>query len=162
MNHGLDYADLGHDLYVGTCPRGPEDVTHLARELGVQTVVNLQSDKDFSQLGIAWQFLWTALVRSGLEVIRVPIIDMDSSDLARNIDEAVRAVTTALDEGRKVYLHCNLGMNRSPSVAIAVLATHASMGNDAARAHVRSCRSIVPEKSVIRAWLEEHYPGALP
>ena len=158
MRHSLKYADLDHGLFVGTCPRGPEDVLHLKHDLSMDAIVNLQTDGDIRALGIAWQFLWTALVRAGIEVVRVPIVDLDNDDLARGIGEAVEAVAERLERGARVYVHCTAGINRSPTVAIAALAGPKAMGLSAAHEHVKARRRVVPEMDIIRDWMSGAYP----
>ena len=158
MHHGLKYADLEHGLFVGSCPKTPEDVLHLKHDLSMDAVVNLQTEEDFRAFGIGWSFLWTALVRCGIEVVRVPIRDLDNEDLARGIGEAVEAVAERLDRGARVYLHCTAGINRSPTVAIATLAGPRGMGLRAAHDHVRERRKVVPEMGIIREWMAGPYP----
>ena len=56
-----------------------------------------------------------------------------------------------LDEGRTSYVHCNVGVNRSPSTVISYL--HWSLGwiLDDAEQHVRKCRPICdPVMEVVR------------
>jgi hypothetical protein len=161
MLHSLKYADLDHGLFVGSCPKGPEDVLHLKQDLSMDAIVNLQTEEDFRALGINWQFLWTALMRTGLEAVRVPIRDLDNEDLARGLGEAVEAVAERLGWGSRVYLHCTAGINRSPTVAIAALAGPRGMGLSAAHEHVRGRRKVVPEMGIIRDWMATAYPSLL-
>jgi protein-tyrosine phosphatase len=151
----LSYADLDHGLFLGACPRSPEDITHLASELGVATVLNLQTDEDLRSLGIRWQALWAAYTRQGIEVIRVPIPDLNDRALRDGLGEAVSKVVSGLEKDRPVYVHCTAGVNRSPTVVIAVLAGHLGLGFHKALSWVQQKRSVSPAVSVIQDWLKE-------
>jgi protein-tyrosine phosphatase len=150
----LSYADLDHGLFLGECPRSPEDVNHLAMDLGVGTVVNLQTDEDMRSLGIRWQALWSAYTRQGIEVVRVSIPDLNDRALRDGLGEAVSKVVVGLAKERPVYVHCTAGVNRSPTVAIAVLAGHFGLGFHAALSSVQQKRSVSPAISVIQDWLK--------
>ena len=153
--HRLSYVDLDHGLFLGACPRSPEDVLHLANDLGVATVLNLQTDEDLRVLGIRWSALWTAYTRAGIEVIRVPIPDLDDRLLRAGLTEAVSGVLKGLNKDRPVYVHCTAGVNRSPTVAIAVLASHFDLGFHKALSWVQQRRSVVPAVGAISDWLEK-------
>ena len=53
--------------------------------------------------------------------------------------------------GDRVYLHCNAGMNRAPTVAIAYLHVHHAMSLGAARDSVKQRRHCVPYMRVLEA-----------
>jgi len=153
--HQLSYADLDFGLFLGACPRSPEDVVHLADDLGVGRVLNLQTDEDLRVLGIRWPALWAAYTRAGIEVVRVPIPDLDDRALRLGLDKAVAEVVTGLKNCRPVYVHCTAGVNRSPTVAIAVLAGHLDFGFHKALSWVQQRRSVAPASGAIQDWLEK-------
>ena len=66
-----------------------------------------------------------------------------------------------LEMENRVYLHCTVGINRSPTVAIALLAGPLGMGYERAVEHVTERRRVVPEHDAIRAWLKDNHPDAL-
>ena len=157
----LDYADLDGGFYLGTCPKTPEDAATLAETLAIDSVVNLQNDDDFRALGIHWKSMWRALVGRGMEVLHVPMVDGDPADIERHFAAAVEATAAALDDGCRVYLHCTHGRTRSPTGAIATLAGPRGMGLEAAKAHVRARRRIIPLPDIIVRYLTERHPDAL-
>ena len=82
--------------------------------------------------------------------------DGDGDALRGRLDEAVALLHHALGDGTRVYLHCNAGQNRAPTVAIAYLHVHHGYELDAARDLVKSRRPCVPYMRVLTA----HYDPA--
>ena len=158
----LSYCDLGSGIFLGACPRGGDHAVFLRGELEVDVVINLQTDEDFRALGLRWESMWRALVSQRLNVLRVPIRDLDARDLATKLGDAVDTVAETLEMDNRIYLHCTVGINRSPTVAIATLAGPLGMGYEKALEHVRACRpKVVPDEDAIRAWLQQSHPEAL-
>ena len=146
------FTDLDGELAVGSHPHAPEHVEFLAAA-GVRAVVCLQSDEDLRGRGIRWPIMWQLHMRLGLAVTRVPIRDFDRADLLARLDEAVAAVAGYVQAGRKVFVHCNAGMNRSPSVVIAYLVAHRGWSLAEALEWVTERHSSVPYPDVLQAWL---------
>ena len=138
------------ELLVGEYPT-PADAEWLRREHGVGVVVNLQDDPDLASKGLRLAELERAYGEHGVELRRFKIADGDSAALLARIDEAVTAVDTSIRDGRRVYLHCNAGMNRAPTVAIAYLHVHRAMSLGAARDFLKARRHCVPYMSVLEA-----------
>ena len=138
----MDTSQILPNLFVGSCPSGHDDINWLKRE-GVTALLNVQTDEDMAY----WGFL--AHDQAGIEVRRVPIRDFDPDDLRRKLPLAVEVLEELLQE-HTVYVHCNMGINRSPSVVIAYL--YWVLGWDLERAadHVLKCRSCDPYLDVIR------------
>jgi protein-tyrosine phosphatase len=153
-------TDLSYDLVldrliVGRYPQDPDDVQQL-RDLGITAIVNLQSDEDFRDRAINWSAMWGVLTANRIAVARVPILDFAKDDLQRKMEEAVAKVHELRDEqGRTVYLHCNAGINRSPTVAIAYLALHHGMTPAQARDHVEQRHRCIPYMDVVERWLKK-------
>ena len=162
MLSNLSYNDLGSGIFLGACPKGSDHASFLRNELKVDVVINLQTDEDFRGLGLRWESMLRAIVSQRMNVLRVPIRDLDRRDLNEMLGAAVETMKEALDMDNRVYLHCTVGINRSPTVAIAVLAGPLGMGFQKAVDHVRGCRpKVVPDYDAIRNWLGESYPEAL-
>ena len=53
--------------------------------------------------------------------------------------------------GERVYLHCNAGMNRAPTIAIAYLHVHHAMPLLEARDFVKTRRACLPYMTVLEA-----------
>jgi len=137
------FATLRPHLLVGEYPT-PADARWLAETHGVTAVVSLQDDADLAAKGLWLAELEDAYREAGLAFARFPVPDGDESHLVARLTAVVAYVSGVVDAGGRVYLHCNAGYNRAPTVAIAFLTAHEGLSVDAARAAMRACRSCVP------------------
>ena len=80
---------------------------------------------------------------------RVPVRDFDGLDLRKKLPECVHALDELLQADRVVYTYCNVGMGRSPSVAIAYLVQKQGWNLDDAIEHVTCCRTCSPNIEAI-------------
>ncbi|MGM0574376.1 MAG: dual specificity protein phosphatase family protein [Myxococcota bacterium] len=145
------FTDLDDLLALGSHPHAPEHVQAL-HGVGVRAVVSLQSDRDLAERGLDWGILWGLYTRLGIAATRVPIRDFDRRDLRRRLDDAVEAVEEHVAGGRKTYVYCNAGLNRSPSVVIAWLMVHRGMSLDEAWARVTEHHHSIPYRDVLERW----------
>jgi protein-tyrosine phosphatase len=136
------------ELLVGEYPT-PDDAGWLRTAHGVTAVVNLQDDFDLASKGLRLADLERAYRAHGMRFHRVPIPDCDAEALAARLAGVVGLLGDLLHEGQRVYLHCNAGMNRAPTVAIAYL--HTRQGLSLAEAHdfVKQRRPCVPYMLVL-------------
>ncbi len=159
MNASLSLCVLDHGLLLGACPRSPEHVDELVSVYEVDTIVNLQTDGDFEGLGLRWDLMWQHIVSRGIDVVRVPIEDLNERSMKQGMDQAVAVVTERLRSGERVYLHCTAGINRSSTVAAAVLAGPFEMGFLRSMEHISSRRRVAPYLGLVQRWLEANYPS---
>lgn len=136
------------ELLVGEYPT-PADAPWLRREHGVTAVMNLQDDPDLASKGLRLRELERAYGQHGLEFHRLAIADGDNAMLLARIDRAVALVHASLDAGHRLYLHCNAGMNRAPTVAIAYLHVHRGLSLHEARDFLKQRRHCVPYMTVL-------------
>ena len=151
-------STLDDQLVVGSCPSSLEDIQSLAA-MGVKGLVNLQSDMDLRSRALEWTILWPLYLRHGISAVRVPIIDFEPADLARHIDAAVMAVAKHIDAGKRVYVHCNAGLNRSPSVVIGYLMLSRGLTLKDAVAWIKERHECVPYPDVIQGWASQRGLG---
>jgi atypical dual specificity phosphatase len=137
-------------LRIGECAR-PEDVAWLRREHAVSAVVSLQDDGDLLHKGLRLNALRAAYREQEVAFHRVPIADGDAAMLGARLDEVVRLLHDLLATGESVFLHCNAGLNRAPTVAIAYLHVHCGYALEEARDFVKARRACVPYWSVLSA-----------
>jgi protein-tyrosine phosphatase len=136
-------------LRIGECAR-PEDVAWLRETHSVSAVVCLQDDADLLHKGLRLAALREAYRAAGVAFHRIPIADGDAAMLGARLDEALGVLRELLSAGDSVFLHCNAGLNRAPTVAIAYLHVHEGYGLEAARDFVKERRACVPYWSVLR------------
>ena len=151
----MDHSEILPNLFVGSCPRTAEDIDRLRWEAGITAVLCLQTDEDFSYWDISRHWLAAEYHRAGIEFRRAPIQDFNPEELRRMLAECVQALDDLLREGHTVYLHCNVGVNRSPSVAIAYLHWIDGRALDEAVEHVTRCRACDPYVEAIRLASDE-------
>ena len=155
----MDVDQVLPKLFVGSCPTSPADVDRLKRDFAVTAVLNVQTEEDFQYIGLDWPELEDCYRRSGIEVRRVPVRDFDHEDLRRHLPACVDVLRELIEQGHAVYVHCNMGMGRSPSVVIAYLHWVGQQDLDEAFGHVSRCRPCVPDLEAIRRAGEDRLRG---
>jgi protein-tyrosine phosphatase len=112
------FAEVADDLLVGAYPVDADDVAVLA-DAGAEVLVNLCEDVEYGSG--ERDALGPLLERAGIDEHRMPVPDY--GNLPREvIHRAVGEVTRELQAGRRVYLHCRAGWQRSAAIAAGVLA----------------------------------------
>lgn len=142
------------DLAVGEYPT-PEDAAWLRDACRIAAVISLQDDLDLERKGLRLSALRSAYTEAGIALERFPITDGDAASLCAVLDEVVATLHGRLAAAQRVYLHCNAGLNRAPSVAVAYLHRHRGLSLDQACAAVKAQRPCVPYMRALRA----HYGG---
>ncbi len=112
------FAEVGHGLLVGAYPLDAEDVAEIAGA-GVEVVYNLVEDEEY-EVGER-DAATAALEAAGVSERRLPLVDYGNVPEAA-LDRAVDEVLGDLEAGRRVYVHCRAGWQRSATVAAGVLA----------------------------------------
>jgi len=131
------------NLLIGEYP-APDDVGWLRSNHGVTAVFSLQDDSDLISKCLDLRQLENTYRQHGLQFYRVPVPDCDPETFGRLLDRIVSALSNLLREGERVYLHCNAGMNRAPTVAIAYLHTDHGLPLATARDFVKQRHHCVP------------------
>lgn len=139
-------------LLVGEYPT-PEDAAWLRDEHGVTVVVSLQDDADLASKGLRLPALERAYREHSVAFHRIPVPDGDDRNLAVRLREIVALVAWLIQSGGRVYLHCNAGLNRAPTVAIAYLHLHEGLPLAGARDEVKRLRHCVPYMRALQACL---------
>jgi len=142
------------ELAIGEYPT-PEDAAWLGDAHGFGAVVSLQDDLDLHRKGLEVSSLARAYTAKRIAFVRHPAADGDLDALRGILDAAVDSLHTHLAAGVRVYLHCNAGLNRAPTVAIAYLHVHRGLALQAARDQVKAARTCVPYWRLLMA----HYAG---
>lgn len=145
-------SEIVHELLVGEYPRDT-DIEWLKREHGVTAVHNLQDDEDLQVNGIDLARLREKYEKHGIKFVRTPIQDGSSDEMAVRLKAALDDLQSLVGSNERVYLHCNAGLNRAPTLAIAYLRAHRGMSLNEAMAHVKARRACGPFMTV----LEEYF-----
>jgi protein-tyrosine phosphatase len=145
----IDHSQILPNLFVGSYPKTAEDVSVL-KSVGITGILNLQTQEDFDYHSVDWSSMRAIYFTHQIEVRRVSIRDFDDDDLRDKLPEAVRVLASLLDEGHTSYVHCNVGVNRSPSTVISYLHWSLGWSLDDAERHVRKRRSCSPVMEVVR------------
>ena len=149
-NRRPDLSLIVPGLLVGEYPT-PEDIEWLRCTHDITAVVSLQDDADIASKGLRVDQLVTAYKRHGVQFHRLPVTDCDIEMLAMRLDAIVALLDELMSGGDRVYLHCNAGMNRAPTAAIAYLHRHHNLSLSAARDLVKERRHCVPYMGVLEA-----------
>lgn len=109
-------------ISVGACPTTTQDLDQIVSESGCTAVLCLQSDEDLEHNKIDWYELEShASEQLNVKMLRIPMRDFDPDDQRKALGEAIHGLASLVREGRKVYVHCTAGMNRSPLVVLGYL-----------------------------------------
>jgi protein-tyrosine phosphatase len=141
------------NLLIGEYPT-PDDVGWLRSAHEVTAVFSLQDDSDLVSKCLDLRQLEQIYRQHGLRFQRVPVPDCDPDTFGRLLDRIVSALTDLLREGERVYLHCNAGMNRAPTVAIAYLHTAHGLPLASARDFVKQRHHCVPYMQLLQVRYE--------
>ena len=147
------------ELLVGEYPR-IEDIEWLKREHSVTAVHNLQDDDDLRLYGLDLPSLRERYARSSITMVHTPIPDGSAGQFALHLDRALKDLKSLADSGERVYLHCNAGLNRAPSVAIAFMHAHRGMSLNEALAHLKQRRACGPFMTVLEEYFGSRNPGS--
>ena len=145
-------SEITEQLLIGEYPRR-EDAEWLKREHRVTAVHSLQDEDDFRLHGIDLAALRAEYAAHGIHFAHTPIPDGSEDAVRERLAQALADLDALLEPGARVYLHCNAGMNRAPTVAIAYLRAHRQMSLNEAMAHVKRRRPCGP----FMAMLEDYF-----
>jgi atypical dual specificity phosphatase len=127
------FAEVAAGLLVGAYPVDSDDIAVLAAA-GVEILVNLCEDAEYGTG--ERKRLGKALAAAGIDEHRLPVPDYGNLPrvlIARAVDE----VMEELAAGRRVYLHCRAGWQRSAAIAAGVVALREDTSIEAALDSIR-------------------------
>ena len=117
---------ISDELLVGEYP-GQADIAWLKDTYGITAVHNLQDDDDLRMNGLDNRGLRAEYIAHGIDYVRTPIQDGSADAMAERLEAALHDLRDLVAPGSRVYLHCNAGMNRAPTLAIAFLRAYRQM-----------------------------------
>ncbi len=146
----INFDRIVENIFVGTCPYTAIDAKRL-KSAGVTAVLNMQTDQDFKANKIDWLSLEQAYLQLDIIAYRFPIVDFDDEDLSKNLLPATKILENLMINNHCAYVHCNAGMQRSPSVVIGYLAWRKKFGLEAALELVTTARKCDPPVWVLES-----------
>ena len=138
-------------LCIGEYPR-PEDLAWLATQHHITAVVSLQDDDDLVAKGIDLEALRSAASACGILFHRFPVADCNPASLSAQLGPILRTLALLDAAGHVIYVHCNAGLNRAPTVAIAHLHARGGLDLERACALVKSRRACGPYMQLLHAY----------
>ena len=130
------------EIYRSPMPLGPYDprreLLKLYRAVGLDLVVMLSADGEDQRL--SGQDLASLYRQNGIEVLRLPIVDFQTPDLA-TMRTIVEHIQSAASQGQNVVVHCSAGLGRT-GMLLACLAKQ-TLGLDG-EAAIQWVRQYVP------------------
>jgi protein-tyrosine phosphatase len=153
------YADVLDGLLIGAYPLDRDDVAML-EWLGVERVLNLAEDGEYKPG--ERDAVHAALAEAGIEERRLQLTDYGGLPPAA-LEQAVEMVVEWLQEGRRTYVHCRAGWQRSAAVAAGVTAVLDGVDIADALALVQtrkpSADPLPHQREDLRRWWDERSGG---
>jgi len=150
---------ISDELLVGEYP-SQDDIGWLKDTYGIAAVHNLQDDDDLRMNGLDAGLLRSEYDAHGIDYVRTPIQDGSADAMAERLELALHDLRELVDANGRVYVHCNAGMNRAPTLAIAFLRAYRQMSLDEAMLLVKKQRACGPFMTVLEDYFgpRDHKP----
>jgi len=130
------FGSVADGLLTGAYPVDADDVAALAAA-GVDEVYNLCEDVEYGEGERA--VVDAALRAAGIGERRLSFVDYGNMPAAQ-LEQTTMEVSAALALGKRVYLHCRAGWQRSAAVAAGVIARHEGITIEQALEQLRQRR----------------------
>ncbi len=130
------FGSVADGLFTGAYPLDADDVAALAAA-GVDEVYNLCEDVEYGDG--EREAVEEALRAAGISERRLSFVDYGNIPAAQ-LEQATTDVSAALALGKRVYLHCRAGWQRSAAVAAGVIARREGITIDQALEQLRQRR----------------------
>lgn len=134
-------------LAFGSHPKVDEDFQKLKSEK-ITAILSLQTDEDRGKSGSEGER--RAALKAGLAFSNIPIEDFNGAELRARLPASVAELDRLLKQGHTVYVHCTIGVSRSPTVVAAYF--HWCRGADLLQilVHLHACRHCLPDADAIQ------------
>ena len=147
-------------IYIGPYPQSLNDFK-LISEAGINSILNVQSDKDLIFRQINHQLQLKQAKDLGIKINRYPIEDFNQEDLAEKLKGAGDLLNKLLKEGNTVYVHCTAGMSRAAATVIIYLVLYEDFTVEDAANFCKKHRPVIcPNYGVINRIASIYKPGS--
>ena len=132
-----------------------EDEVASWRRQGLDVVVSMLQQDEVVELGLGDEPRLCA--EAGLRFASFPVADRGVPESKSDVSELVSELVEELRAGRGVGIHCRMGIGRSASLAVCVLAAAGTPIESAWAAVQRSRGLSVPDTPEQRAWVDRWF-----
>ena len=147
-------------IYIGPYPQSEEDFKIIA-ESGIDSILNVQSDKDLIFRQINHQLQLKQAKNLGITINRYPIEDFNQEDLFEKLKGAGDLLNKLLKDGKTVYVHCTAGMSRAAATVIIYLVLYENYTVEDATNFCKKHRPVIcPNYGVINRIASIYKPGS--
>ena len=147
-------------IYIGPYPQSLDDFK-LISEAGINSILNVQSDKDLIFRQINHELQLRQAKNLGIKINRYPMEDFNQEDLAEKLKGAGDLLHKLLKEGNTVYVHCTAGMSRAAATVIIYLVLYENYTVEEAANFCKKHRPVIcPNYGVINKIASIYKPGS--
>ena len=147
-------------IYIGPYPQSLDDFK-LISEAGINSILNVQSDKDLIFRQINHELQLKQAKNFGIKINRYPMEDFNQEDLAEKLKGAGDLLHKLLKEGNTVYVHCTAGMSRAAATVIIYLVLYENYTVEEAANFCKKYRPVIcPNYGVINKIASIYKPGS--
>ena len=147
-------------IYIGPYPQSLDDFK-LISEAGINSILNVQSDKDLIFRQINHELQLKQAKNLGIKINRYPMEDFNQEDLAEKLKGAGDLLHKLLKEGNTVYVHCTAGMSRAAATVIIYLVLYENYTVEEAANFCKKYRPVIcPNYGVINKIASIYKPGS--
>ena len=148
------------NIYIGPYPQSEEDF-RIISESGIDSILNVQSDKDLIFRQIDHQLQLKQAINLGITINRYPIEDFNQEDLFEKLKGAGDLLNKLIKEGKTVYVHCTAGMSRAAATVIIYLVLYENYTVEDATNFCKKHRPVIcPNYGVINRIASIYKPGS--
>ena len=147
-------------IYIGPYPQSENDFKLIAKS-GIDTILNVQSNKDLTFRQINHQLQLKQAKNLGITINRYPLEDFNKEDLLEKLKGAGDLLNKLMKQGKTVYVHCTAGMGRAPATVIIYLVLYENYNVEDAANFCKKYRPVIcPNYGVINRIAAKYKPGS--
>ena len=147
-------------IYIGPYPQSENDFKIIS-ESGIDSILNVQSNKDLIFRQINHQLQLKQAKNYGITINRYPIEDFNQEDLFEKLKGAGDLLNKLIKEGKTVYVHCTAGMSRAAATVIIYLVLYENYTVEDATNFCKKHRPVIcPNYGVINRIASIYKPGS--
>ncbi len=152
----MSISQISAQVMVGSSPKDVGDVRELHEKYAINSVLSLQTDADLRVRGINIELLEKQYQSRKIDFARFAIDDIDAQDMADKIIHPIKYLGGAVQQGKKVYVHCNAGICRATSTVLGYLYLYEGLDLAEGLQFIRAKRPIAnPYVSAVSEALEQ-------